>query len=168
MENDKNCSPRLTIALTRDWGSFLATFGIPIMGSIAFAVYLLAEIVSGRISDSTISDISLFLLMIPLSGLVFMPAVLWWYYVIRRTFQTGKVLEAKIKKVDRKFIGIIGVTYAYEEEGKEIERIADFVNTKKVRSILSLPQITVVVDKKRNISFIREIFDSNNQGQAEA
>lgn len=163
----KAVTPRLTLVLTRDWGPFLATFGPPIMGSITFVVYL-TEIVSGKISDSTISDIFIFLLMIPLSGLVFMPAVLWWYYVIRRTFQNGKVLEAKVKKVDKKFIVNIGVTYAFfEEDGKEIERIADFVNTKKVRSVLSSPQLTVVVDKKRNVSFIREMFESDSQGRAE-
>lgn len=128
------------------------------MGCAAFIIYL-TEIVSGKISDNTIFDIFIFLVMIPLSGLVLMPATLWWYSVIRRTFLNGKVQAVKIKKLDKKFIVNIGVTYSYSDEnGKEIEKIADFVNTQRVRNILSSPQLTVVVDECRNSSFIREIF----------
>lgn len=150
--------PKLSAILTRDWGSFLATFGIPLMASFAFVVYLI-EIGTGKVPNNTIYDILSFILIIPLSGLVFMPAVLWWYYVIWRTFKNGKIVEAKIRKLDKKFLINIGVTYTYEEEGKEIERITDFVNTKKVKRILSMPNLSVVVDKNKNISFIKEIFE---------
>lgn len=154
----KNTSlPKFIIVVTRDWGSFLAVFGPPIMASCTFLVYL-SEIVSGKAIDRSIYDVLSFFALIPISSLLFLPAVLWWFYVIRRTFKKGGEVNADIKKVDKKFMLNIGVTYTFNMDGKEYEHISDFRNINNIRKILTNSQHTIAFDPKRNISFLKEVF----------
>lgn len=151
-------APRFFTVITRDWGSFLAALGPPIMTSSAFVAYLM-EILRGEVPDVSIWDIFQFAALIPLSGLVFMPAVLWWYYVIRRTFAIGKVVEGQVIKVDKKFVINIGLTYRFTVDGREIVANADFVNSKTVRQRTKRVKVEAIVDPRRNISFIKDFFE---------
>ena len=156
IQGSHNGAPKFLTVLTRDWGTFLATFGPLIMASAAFVVYL-ADILRGALPDASISDVLNFAMLIPISGFAFSPAVVWWYYVIRRTFAVGQVVDGEIIKIDRRFIYSIGLTYRAVLDGREIVGIADFVNRKIVRQLAERRQVKVVVDPRRNISFIKDL-----------
>lgn len=153
-----NGAPSFFTVLTRDWGTFLATLGPPIMASAAFAVYLV-DILRGALPEASIRDVLQFAMLIPVSGLAFSPAVLWWYYVIRRTFAAGQVVDGEIVKIDSRFFYSIGLTYRAVVDGREIVNIADFVNRKTVRQLAERRHVKVVVDPRRNISFVRDHFE---------
>lgn len=153
-----NGAPNFFTVLTRDWSTFLATLGPPIMASAAFVVYLV-EILRGALPDASIRDVLQFAMLIPVSGFAFSPAVLWWYYVIRRTFAVGQVVDGEIIKIDRGFFYSIGITYRAVVDGREIVGIADFVNRKTVRQLAERLHVKVVVHPRRNISFIRDLFE---------
>ena len=147
--------PKFTAVITRDSRAFWTVFGPPILGAGAFVVYLI-QLLSGNVTNGGVSDIAVFVATIVLSGTIFMPAVLWWYYVIRRTFKEGTVtvLEAKIKTIDKRLPLNIGVTCIFEYNGQPKEAIIGVVNTRKSREILAQPTLTIVFDGKRNLSFI--------------
>jgi len=149
--------PRFIAVITRDSGAFWAVLGPPILGAGAFVVYLI-QLLSGNVTNGGVSDIAIFIATIVLSGTLFMPAVLWWYYIIRRTYKEGAVLEAKIKTIDKRFPLNIGVTCIFEHNGQPKEAIIGVVNTRKSREILAQPTLTILFDAKRNLSFIKEVF----------
>lgn len=156
IQGSHNGAPNFFAVLARDWGTFWATFGPPMMASAAFVVYL-SDVLRGALPNASISDVLQFAMLIPVSGLAFSPAVLWWYDVIRRTFAVGKVVDGEIINIDRRFIYSIGLTYRAVLDGREIVGIADFVNTKTVRQLVERRQVKVVVDPRRNISFIKNL-----------
>lgn len=159
IKNDgQHFAPKFFTVITRDWGSFLATLGAPIMVSAAFMVFLM-EVLRGEVPDTSIWNVLQFAMLIPISGLVFMPAVLWWYYVIRRTFAIGKAVEGELIKVDKRFVVNIGLTYRFTVDGREIVANADFVNSKAVRQHTKRQKLQVIVDPRRNVSFIKDFFE---------
>ena len=150
--------PKFTAVITRDSGAFWAVVGPPILGAGAFVVYLI-QLLSGNVTNGGVSDVAIFVATIVLSGTIFMPAVVWWYYVIRRTFKEGTVVEAEIKTIDKRFPLNVGVTCIFEYNGQPKKAIIGVVNSRRSREILAQPALTVVFDGKRYLSFIKEVFD---------
>ena len=150
-------TPTFYAVVTRDWGSFLAMFGPPIATSTAFVVYL-TEVLRGKVPGASVLDVLQFAFLIPISGLIFLPAVLWWYYVIRRTFTIGKAVQGEVIKIDKKFVINIGLTYRYTVDGREVVANADCVNSKTMRKTIQKGHVMVIMDPKRNQRFVRDFF----------
>jgi len=154
----ERCVPSIKRILFTDWSVFLTIFGYMFFIGLAFIFFFKAEYPFSNYDFlEWIEVISYF----SLAAVITTPIGLWWCYVTRRTFKEGVVLKAKITEYFGAKGPYIGIYYTFNFNNKEYNHSATLLNKKVVKGLLDSEAISVAFDPKRKISFIYDIYCSD-------
>jgi hypothetical protein len=149
-------SPKLGNIVKNDTGAFMCTWP-----PIFFALLSVALFLKNGASSSQYTDIELFYI----SSIIFFsisfclwPFVLWWRRVITQTFKDGIELQAASCKMKLRFVIGLGVKYTFTYNGKHYEHIASLVSNSKMRKLANEPEVSIVYNPEKNISFIKNAY----------
>jgi hypothetical protein len=149
------CIPRYKNILFVDWAVFLSLFGYIIVVAFFFAVFLVTKYPFADYGPKEwLQALSGFLVAFMLTT----PIVFWWCSVIRSTFRTGIVMDARVTS----FFGVkgpyVGIYYEFSHDSVKYEHTATLLNRKVIRNKLENDTISIVFDPRKRVSFIYEAY----------
>jgi len=147
------CVPRYKNILFTDWAVFLTLFGYIAIITFFFVVFLVTKY---PFADYGITEWVQALLGFLAAFLLTTPIVFWWCSVIRKTFRTGIVMDARITR----FFGVkgpyVGVFYEFTHDSVKYEHTATLLNRKIARNQVKKDSVKIVFNPRKNVSFIYE------------
>jgi hypothetical protein len=145
--------PSLISAIHTEYPVFLLAY-LPALLAIASIVTLLQMYFPYE--DLTKENI-LMLVFTPLLSIVGFPFILWWWYMIRRTFIRGIVTSARVTKTTDSVL-YLHIHYSFLIGEKEHNHLANFLKNEKTKKIVCSKNVSVVYDSSKNLSFLVDAY----------
>lgn len=149
-------SPKLRNMLKNDIGAFMCTWPPMLFAVLSVFLFLKAEVASNQHSNLELLYISI-IIFLSISFCLW-PFVLWWWRVINQTFKNGVELQAESSKMNLKFVIGLGVKYTFNYNGKNFEHIASLVSNTQMRNLANVPEVSIIFNPEKNISFIKNAY----------
>lgn len=151
IDKSESCVPSIKVVLFSDWVVFLLFFGPVLFVGLGFVLYVIKEY---PFLDYTLIEFLKIVFMFLISTIITWPLILWWCFVIRKTFEANINTEANITD----YFGVsgpyIGIYYTFTFRDKSYNHTATLLNTRRARDIIKRKNVLIVFDERKNISFI--------------
>lgn len=145
--------PSLISAIHTEYPVFLLAY-LPALFAIASTVTLLQMYFP---YEDLTKDNVLMLFFTPLLSVVGFPFILWWWYMIRRTFTRGIVTSANVTKTTDSVL-YLHIHYSFFVGEKEHSHYANILKNEKTKKIVHNEKVSIVYDISKNLSFLVDAY----------
>ena len=102
-------------------------------------------------------DNVLMLVFTPLLSMVGFPFILWWWFMIRRTFVRGIVTSAIVTETSDSVL-YLHIHYSFFVGKKEHKQFVNILKNEKAKKIVSSEEVSVVYDSSKNLAFLVDAY----------
>ena len=149
-------SPKILRIIKNDTSVFMCTV-VPILFGILFTVlFIKSEINKDQLT--TVEFIYYGIVTFIAVPVVLSPFVLWWIYVIFKTFSHGIELTASSEKMKMPLVIGLGIEYIFEYEGQMIKQVASLMRNKETQALAKEKSLAIIYNPKKGISFVKAAY----------
>ena len=142
-------SPSMIKAMHTEYPVFLLAY-LPTLFAVTATITLLHMYFP---YEDLTKDKILMLVFTPLLSVVGFPFILWWWYIIRRTFVRGIVISANVTKTTDSVL-YFHIHYSFFVGEKEHNHFANLIKNEKTKKFIYSKKASVVYDSSKNLSFL--------------
>lgn len=149
-------SPKIHRIIKNDTSVFMCTV-VPLLFGILFTVlFIKSEINKEQLTalEFIYYGIATFLAV----PIVLLPFVLWWVFVIFKTFSNGVELTASSERMKMPLVIGLGIEYIFEYEGKKIKHVASLIRNKEMQVLAKEKTLAITYNPKKGISFVKAAY----------